>query len=68
MKPNSWNDVLALLLLVIIPALWVLDRLLVFELSGEIIGALIATWTLIVQFYFRKAPPNDKGGPTPPSV
>ena len=58
--PKTWNDTLSLLLLVVIPGLWVAQGYKLITLPGEIIGALIATWTLIIQFYFRRAPP-DKG-------
>jgi hypothetical protein len=51
------NDLLALLIaVVIIPAFWILDGLKVLEVNGEVLGATIATWTLIVQYYFRKKP------------
>ena len=64
--PRTWNDVLALFLLVVIPAFWVgagrgwidLARL------GDVNGALIAMWTLVVQYYFRRAPPGN-GSPPP---
>jgi hypothetical protein len=55
------NDLLALLvLLVIFPALWVLDGRGIIALPGEVLGATIAAFTLIVQFYFRK---NSGAGP-----
>ena len=53
--PQNFNDFLALLLIFIIPALWVLQSCGKINLSPEVTGALIATWTLLVQFYFRKA-------------
>ena len=56
MRPKSWNDFLALLVLVTIPVLWGLQAKSDFELAGEVNGALIATWTLVVQYYFRRAP------------
>lgn len=52
--PQNWNDILALFVLALIPALWVLQ----INLGGEVNGALIATWTLVIQYYFRKAPPG----------
>lgn len=52
---KTFNDRLALVLLVGIPILWVLHGRGTVTLPGEVIGALIATWTLVVQFYFRKA-------------
>ena len=64
---RTWNDRLSLLLLVTIPALWLLDALYGdrVDLGGEVRGALIATWTLVIQFYFRQAPPQP---PAPPPV
>ena len=52
------NDLLALLLLiVVIPGLWLAAALGVINLNGEVIGATIMGWTLVLQYYFRKAPP-----------
>ena len=57
------NDLLALLLLVvIIPALWLLHGIAIIVLPGEVLGATIAIWTLVAQFYFRKAPPGGNNG------
>lgn len=51
------NDLLALVVVVlIIPAFWILDGLKIVEFNGEVLGATIATWTIIVQYYFRKKP------------
>lgn len=51
------NNVLALILLaVVIPGLWVSQALGLLNLAPEVTGALIATWSLIVQYYFRKRP------------
>ncbi len=53
------NDVIALaMLIVVIPALWILQALNKLALAPEVTGALIAGWTLILQYYFRKAPTN----------
>ena len=50
------NDIIALILLIpIIPGLWVSVGCDLIKLPGEIIGATIAGWTLILQYYFRKA-------------
>jgi hypothetical protein len=58
------NDLLALLIaVVIIPAFWILDGLKVLEVNGEVLGATIATWTLIVQYYFRKKPSDVDAKP-----
>lgn len=49
------NDLLAILILaVIFPALWILDGRGIIRLPGEVLGATIAAFTLIVQYYFRK--------------
>ncbi len=61
--PRSWNDWLALLVLLVIPGLWIGQGLGWLALPGEVLGASIAGWTLVLQYYFRKAPPN---GGTPP--
>jgi hypothetical protein len=54
------NDLLALTMLVIIfPALWILDGRGVIELPGEVLGGTIAAFTLIIQFYFRKKTPTE---------
>lgn len=51
------NDLIALLILIIvIPALWILQGMGKLSMSGEIIGATIMGWTLVLQYYFRKAP------------
>ncbi len=50
------NDIIALLLLsIIIPGIWIEEGVGKLELPGEIIGATIAGWTIILQYYFRKA-------------
>lgn len=52
------NDLLALLLLImVIPGLWLAAALGAINLNGEVIGATIMGWTLVLQYYFRKAPP-----------
>jgi hypothetical protein len=52
--PQSFNDLLCLVLIILIAALWILTGLKVLELSAEVTGALIVTWTLLIQYYFRK--------------
>jgi hypothetical protein len=52
--PQSFNDLLCLALVCLIAALWILSGLKTLELPSEINGALIVTWTLMVQYYFRK--------------
>lgn len=66
--PHNWNDMLAVMLLIIIPLLWILAGSGRIDLTklGDLNGALIATWTLIIQFYFRRAPPGNGGTPPAP--
>ena len=52
--PRTWNDWLALLIIVGVPAMWVLA-----ELNETVLGATIAGWMLVTQFYFRKAPKEE---------
>ena len=50
---RKFNDWLALLLLVgIIPGLWVSSHWL--HYPGEIIGASIMAWTIVLQYFYRK--------------
>jgi len=50
---KRFNDRLAVILAaVIIPGLWIANTWL--QMTGEIIGASIVAWTLVVQYYFRK--------------
>ena len=49
MLPKAWNDVLAMVILVGAPLLVVF-----FKLPDIAIGTLLAGWTLVIQFYFRK--------------
>jgi hypothetical protein len=52
--PQTFNDLLAVILIFLIPAMWILQGRGFFTLLPEVTGALIVTWTLIIQFYFRK--------------
>jgi hypothetical protein len=52
--PQSFNDVLCLVLVSVIMSLWILVGLKVLALPSEVTGALIVTWTILVQYYFRK--------------
>jgi hypothetical protein len=49
----NFNDTLALVLIAGLPALWLSSKWL--PVPGEVLGATIAGWMLVVQFYFRKA-------------
>jgi hypothetical protein len=52
--PQNFNDLLCLVLVALIMTLWILSGLKVLELPSEVTGALIVTWTILVQYYFRK--------------
>jgi hypothetical protein len=54
LAPQTFNDFLCLVLVLIIVGLWILTGLKTLELPEEVTGALIVTWTLLVQYYFRK--------------
>jgi hypothetical protein len=57
MKWKKWNDQLSLLGVLLIPCMWVSAPWT--HLSEQIIGATIVVWTLMFQYYFRKAPEKD---------
>jgi hypothetical protein len=59
-KIKTFNDFLALLLIFLIIGLWILQGKGIITAMPEVSGATIATFTLIVQFYFRKAPGEGK--------
>jgi len=51
----NFRNILALLAFIgMIPALWMLEGAGIIKVGDTIIGATIAVWTLIAQFYFRK--------------
>ncbi len=52
--PQTFNDFLALIFIFGIIVLWIVQGLGKINLSPEVTGALIVTWSLIVQYYFRK--------------
>lgn len=52
--PKTWNDTLSLILVLGIPLLWAFG-----QLTGEVLGATIAAWMLVIQFYFRRAPETE---------
>ena len=63
MLPKRWNDLLALIVIALIVGSWaLLSRVgLSQEQQGLIIGAGIVWVGNIVQFYFRRAPPEGQG-------
>ena len=52
LKWKTWNDQLALLLIVGIPFLWMFGS----RMPSEATGATIVIWTLVANFYFRRKP------------
>jgi hypothetical protein len=52
---KTWNDVLSLVLVVLIFALWVGSCFLPQPLPESVIGATIVLVTLVGQYYYRKA-------------
>jgi len=60
-KKIKINDILAILVLVIIiPGLWIGIGLGKLTVAGEITGATIMAWGLVLQYYFRRKPPTNK--------
>ena len=55
-----FNNKLAILLIIIIPVLWCADGKGLIQLDAQVSGALIATWTTVIYFYFRKKKPEAK--------
>ncbi len=53
-KPQNFNDLLALILIFLIPAIWITQGCGKVTMPTEVNGGLLVTWTLIIQFYFRK--------------
>ena len=64
---KTFNDRLALFVLIIIPVLWILQGYGTVTLAPEVTGALIVTWTLVVQYYFRRSPPAEPPTAEPPT-
>ncbi len=57
--PQTFNDFLALIFIFGIIILWIIQGTGHLSLPDTVTGALIATWTLIVQYYFRKKSGGD---------
>ena len=53
--PQTFNDFLCLFVLGFIFTLWLLDGLKVVSLNAEVLGASIAFFTIVGQFYYRKS-------------
>jgi len=58
--PRTFNDVLALILIFMIPGLWCVDGHWNIEIGEQVEGALILSWGIIGQYYFRRKPPDNK--------
>ena len=58
-QPQNFNDMLCLVLNGVIITLWILQGLKLLDLPAEVTGALIVTWTLLIQYYFVKK--NSEG-------
>lgn len=56
--PQNFNDTLCLVLIGLIVCLWILIGNGMVKLPETVIGATIVTWTLLVQYYFRRKPNN----------
>lgn len=52
---KRWNNILSLFILVGLPVYWVFGNP-----SETISGTTLGGWLLVVQYYFRKAPPEEK--------
>jgi len=60
-KKIKINDILAILVLtIIIPGLWITMGFGLITLGGEITGATIMAWGLVLQYYFRRKPPKEE--------
>lgn len=59
---KTFNDRLALIALGAILGLMAATGLTTYHLPEIVLGALISWGTMVVQFYYRKAKPPDKGG------
>lgn len=65
MKIKNFNDVLALLLMVlVIPGLWVAIGLKFLDIPEVVTGATIPAFTMILTYYFRKKPPGEGENPS----
>lgn len=53
--PQNFNDLLCLILIIFIALIWGVQGLGKLTLPNEVTGALIVTWTLLIQFYYRKS-------------
>ncbi len=54
--PRRWNDTLSIFVIVGVPLLWVFGHL-----PEIVLGATITGWSMVITFYFRKAPADSTG-------
>ena len=52
---KNFRDILALILVLLILGFWIVQGLGLIAISEVVIGATISIFTLVAQFYFRKA-------------
>ena len=57
--PQTFNDFLALVLIFGILGVWIFQGCGKLNMPTEVTGGLLVTWTLIIQFYFRKKEGGD---------
>ena len=57
--PQNFNDLLCLIVMGMIFTLWLLSGYGKINLNPEVLGASIAFFTIIGQYYFRKAKTGD---------
>jgi len=58
--PQNFNDLLALILVFMIAGLWIVQGCTTISLRDDVNGALVVLFTLVVQYYFRRAPEVTK--------
>jgi len=63
---KRYRDLLSICVIFLIVALWIFQGVGIIGASGEIIGATIAAFTLVIQFYFRKKPASEDSDTTIP--
>ena len=61
MLRERFNDTLALIVIIGVPIVWLASHWI--PLAGEVVGATIAGWTLVIQFYFRRRQPTEPETP-----
>lgn len=52
----NFNNIFAVWLTLVIAVVWVLNGTGAIDVPGEILGALVTSWILVVQYYFRRKP------------